>query len=172
MAAGPNAKPRPREAALGSGARRATRIQPGLLVVPFLVGAGLTMAIVAGSGNAVTAGWLLVAILVGTMAAALTLVLTLGSHRPAHVANALNAAPLKPHQEAMGGDPLAHIHAVEQQARRHRRPCTNCGTPVKSSADRCPNCDHRQLFSCKGCRTQVRLDWTNCPECGRSLPGA
>lgn len=66
-------------------------------------------------------------------------------------------------------DPLANIHAVETQGRRHRRNCVNCGTPVPLRQDTCPSCAHKQVFTCKGCQTQIRLDWTNCPECGRSV---
>lgn len=137
---------------------------------PFVVSAGLTLAIAAGSGATITAGWLLLALLVGVIVAAIALVITLGPYQASRAASATNGAPLKPHQEAMGGDPLAHIHAVEHQARRHQKPCMNCGTPVHPNAERCANCDHLQVYSCKRCRTKVRLDWTNCPECGAGLP--
>lgn len=72
-------------------------------------------------------------------------------------------------ESSRAGDPLAHIHAVEDQGRRLRRDCVNCGTPVPLKSDSCPNCGHQQVFKCKGCQTPIRLNWSQCPECGREV---
>lgn len=142
----------------------------GLLILPFGVGLGVTLLVALALRDPITLSWILTGSLVGLILVAISVALVLTQKSAANVAHSLSGQVLKPHQEAQGGDPLAHVQAVEQQGRRHRRPCTNCGTMVKASQTECPNCQHAQLYSCKGCRTQVRLDWTNCPECGRMLP--
>lgn len=140
-----------------------------LLLQVFLVGTIAALTLILLTGHPLTLGWLGAALLVGLLATPLVYASRLARH-PARIAHAASGVRMKPHHEAMGGDPLAHIQVVEQQGRRHRRPCVNCGTMVKLHQGVCPNCDHQQVFACKGCRTQVRLEWTNCPECGRGLP--
>lgn len=147
------------------------RLQRGVLVVPFIIATALTYLILLGAGQQVRGTMILVPLIVGAVVAASSLAWSASKHPPSAPSIARS---MRPDEESApgetGGDPLAHIHVVEDQARRHKRPCPNCGTPAGTERERCPNCDHILLVECKGCRTKVRLDWGACPECGRDLP--
>lgn len=141
----------------------------GILVVPFVMAAALTLLVGYALGQSISPTWVFIAILVGAVAS-ISSISWSSTHRPRP-----GAAAARAHGNGNGGegnesDPLGHIHAVEKQARRHQRPCPNCGTRVNTKLEHCPNCNHQIIVHCKGCRTRVRLEWANCPECGRELP--
>ena len=135
----------------------------GRLVLPFALGVALTLIMAAALRVTLTAGWVLAAIAVGVVFTVFSITTAvLGSHSAAKAAHASTGADGE-------ADPLGHIHAVEQQGRRLRRACVNCGTPVPLDRDECPGCGHKQTFKCKRCGTPVRPEWKNCPECGKDL---
>lgn len=159
-----------------------------MLVFPFVVASALTLVVLVGLGEPIRGRGVMMALLVGSVASASSMAWH-WTHRPsaAGVAPVLSSRPEDTRRDLeqdpergddpdsdsdMVGqdDPLAHIHAVESQARRHQKPCPNCGTGVGVQREKCPNCGHQLLVHCKGCRTMVRLEWPACPECGRSLP--
>lgn len=153
-----------------------TGLPRGILVVPFIMTAGVTLLVGYALEQSISTTWVFIALLVGAVAAVSSISWS-ATHRPRSAAAAAHTAKPrqktrrgKPHAQAEPNDPLGHIHAVEKQGRRHQRPCPNCGTPVSTKLEQCPNCDHKILVDCKNCRTRVRLEWSNCPECGRGLP--
>lgn len=139
----------------------------GVLVVPFLLGTGIGFVALIGLGRPVEGHWAITALAVGLVAAVVSLALALGP-RSRHRKKAMD--PKASDENDGPVDPLSNVKTVESQARRHGKPCPNCGTAVTSRQERCANCDHLLLVECKGCRTKVRLDWSACPECGRGLP--
>lgn len=157
-------------------------IPRGLIAFPFALAAGMTLLVPLALAQSVSGRWIAAAVLVGITASGGTLGWNL-RRAPLVAAAPAPEPPREPEPSPepagetapepppeKGHDPLANIHAVEAQGRRHRRPCPNCGTPVRADRETCPNCAHMLLVDCKGCRTRVRLDWGVCPECGRPLP--
>lgn len=153
------------EAEESGSAVRPFQVPFGLLVLPFMLGLLLILAIGWVIERQITMQWIVLGIIVGVVGGILAVVGAVRrqtSPRRQREAGGRGESPRKQRD----ADPLGHIQAAEEEHRRYRRPCLNCGEPVSVARGECPHCGHRQVHACKTCGTPVRLEWNNCPECG------
>jgi type IV pilus assembly protein PilB len=58
---------------------------------------------------------------------------------------------------------------VVTEVKEVRSVCTDCGSPVSSEYQACPNCGKRLSGACPGCNRTLEPHWTFCPYCSRNL---